>query len=64
MNMVSIWLMEKRQSLQEYVATYEAYAPWPIVLLTSRKGRLVGRGATWLPGGPAAIVLDVRKESG
>jgi len=26
---------------------YEAYAPEPMVLETSRKGRLVGRGATW-----------------
>jgi hypothetical protein len=61
--MVSIGLMWKRQRLQEYVATYEAYAPWPMVLLTSRKGRFVGRGATWLPGGSAAIVLVVRKDS-
>jgi hypothetical protein len=29
-------------------STHEAYAPWPIVLLTSRKGRLDGKGATWL----------------
>jgi hypothetical protein len=27
-------------------STHEAYAPWPIVLLTSRKGRLDGKGAT------------------
>lgn len=39
--------------------TDEAYAPCPIVLLTRRKGRFVGRGAAWLPGGAGPIVVSV-----
>ncbi|KAI7514867.1 hypothetical protein KC347_g246 [Hortaea werneckii] len=29
------------------ICTYEAYAPDPIVFEMMRKGRLLGRGATW-----------------
>jgi hypothetical protein len=44
--------------------TYEAYAPCPIVLLTSRKGRFVGRGAIWLLGGAGPIVSRIEDERG
>lgn len=42
------------------ITTYEAYAPCPIVLLTSRKGRFVGRGAIWLLGGAGPMVSRCR----
>lgn len=41
--------------------TDEAYAPCPMVLLTSRKGRFVGRGATWLPGGAGPMVAEASR---
>jgi hypothetical protein len=40
--------------------TYEAYAPCPIVLLMSRKGRFVGRGAIWLLGGAGPIASRIK----
>jgi hypothetical protein len=46
------------------VATYEAYAPCPMVLLTSRKGRSVGRGAIWLLGGAGPMVSAVKGRRG
>ena len=44
---------------EKAVATYEAYAPCPMVLLTSRKGRSVGRGAIWLLGGAGPMTSGV-----
>jgi len=45
------------------MVAYEAYAPCPIVLLTSRNGRSVGRGATWLFGGAGTIVMIASKKN-
>jgi hypothetical protein len=49
---------------EKHVATYEAYAPCPMVLLTSLKGKSDGRGAIWLLGGAGPIMSNVQGRRG